>query len=590
MRPKVIIACSQIDLLELLLESASIAVSKLDPEMEPFICTSVRELELIRKRKRSSEIELLIIHAGLLENPSAGQTAEKMGLEFILSLKQETQPPQCIAVCEDIDRNDAITLQSLGYARTLLIDMRTDYTGFFETIIRSMRMIDITVPEIGDPSRGKTAKCKDPDKTPFALLDLDIPKNSKETTITLSIFNSSNNQSFQVPAKINPRYLRDFVSKSRALRDRISQALIDPEDWRNYVYHWHEEYRSIGQLAFEIMSTKEFDDLLQRARTSVGSNYVRIRFSLHQDHFDGLWEAVFNQNSSRYFIEENIITRRISSFYNESANQIDADDGTLNILAIAADVGPDASVSGPNDAMWDNYWSMYGGQFTSLKMINDEMNIISSLHSSLTGQPGKHSSNINVRVLQGQVGGTSWSMAREVKNILRNARDNKYSQSSLSAQRFDVVHFAGHALFSPEGSRGDRRGYVIFPGNPVAEAIPIAEFAHWLADAGVQLVYLSCCRSGAGEAALELARNNVPMTIGFNWDLEEKLAVHVASIFYDELIGSDLKVCQAFDRARRSLRAKFSYGDPIWASPVLFAQSSDWSKLEASFAKGVLVL
>jgi CHAT domain-containing protein len=124
---------------------------------------------------------------------------------------------------------------------------------------------------------------------------------------------------------------------------------------------------------------------------------------------------------------------------------------------------------------------------------------------------------------------------------------------------------------------------LVFSGAPGErpEAVPIATVAEWLDKSGVQLVYLSCCRSSAASAALELARSDVPLTIGFNWNLDDEKAVDFARDFYGELLNeARLKVCVAFSRARRTLYRYFSGGDPIWAAPVLIAQPEDWSVIE----------
>jgi CHAT domain-containing protein len=159
-------------------------------------------------------------------------------------------------------------------------------------------------------------------------------------------------------------------------------------------------------------------------------------------------------------------------------------------------------------------------------------------------------------------------------------------------QRYDVVHFAGHALFeSPNGRRkgakngndnpGDEgKGYLIFSGFPAPEAVPIATVARWLAKAGVQLVYLSCCRSSASRAAMEFARNDIPMALGFHWDLEDAKAPDFSERFYEELVASNLKVCPAVNNARVNLYEKYDGEDPIWASPVLIAQPMDWLQVE----------
>src|SRR5262249_11212893 len=97
-------------------------------------------------------------------------------------------------------------------------------------------------------------------------------------------------------------------------------------------------------------------------------------------------------------------------------------------------------------------------------------------------------------------------------------------------RHYDIIHFAGHALFSRSPVPPARRGYLVLSGEPGGRprAVPIATVAEWLEGSGVQLVYLSCCRSSSSAVANELAARNVPLTIGFNWDLDDAKAVEFA--------------------------------------------------------------
>src|SRR5882757_2493193 len=126
----------------------------------------------------------------------------------------------------------------------------------------------------------------------------------------------------------------------------------------------------------------------------------------------------------------------------------------------------------------------------------------------------------------------------------------------------------------------DDRGYLVFSGSPNPEAVPIAKVASWLNGTSVDLVYLSCCRSSAAQAAAELARNNIRTTIGFSWDLDDSKAVDFAKLFYEALLRNQLKVCSAMREARDKLHKEYDAGDPIWASPVLVAQPQDWLSVE----------
>jgi hypothetical protein len=271
---------------------------------------------------------------------------------------------------------------------------------------------------------------------------------------------------------------------------------------------------------------------------------------------------------------ENTVTRRarggnqMGVFPNESG-QIDAEDGTLNVLVIKSNV-PDGSLpKGPDDMLWQRYWESYDGTLPALPHLNDEEKVLRDLKKR-TGGSAKFKVNVDVLPVKLPAVGQNWSLATAVQRWL-----------SEKARRYDVVHFAGHALFA-DGPEQDARGYLVFSGFPNPEAVPISIIATWLANAGVQLVYLSCCQSSAASAALEFARNNIPMAIGFHWDLDDSKAPVFAKQFYEELLKSNLKVCRAVSRARLELYNKYLAGDPIWASPILIAQPMNWIQVEGA--------
>ena len=157
-----------------------------------------------------------------------------------------------------------------------------------------------------------------------------------------------------------------------------------------------------------------------------------------------------------------------------------------------------------------------------------------------------------------------------------------------------MVHFAGHALFAaakqkkPEAKRGrelgrrealgDDRGYLVFSGYPAAGGFD-RDRRELAEDTSVELVYLSCCRSSVAGGA-EFRQEQYPTTIGFSWDLDDKKAVDFTREFYNELLRNRLNVCSALRKAREDLHNEFENGDPIWASPVLLAQPSDWGRVE----------
>jgi hypothetical protein len=250
--------------------------------------------------------------------------------------------------------------------------------------------------------------------------------------------------------------------------------------------------------------------------------------------------------------------------------QIDVTKGVLKLLIIESDVPDGSSPRGPSDPLWEKYWSSLKGRLPALPHLKKEINMLRGLARARGGldRAGKPQPHVEVEVLSPRGGR---SLADIVEDRLRDR-----------TRPYDIVHFAGHALFAPSLVPQDSRGYLVLSGEPGGRprAVPVANFAEWLDGSGVQLVFLSCCRSSSAAAASELAARNVLLTIGFNWDLDDEKAVEFARDFYTELLASQFKACEAFGKARRKLHRTFDGGDPIWAAPVLIAQPDEWARVE----------
>jgi hypothetical protein len=264
-----------------------------------------------------------------------------------------------------------------------------------------------------------------------------------------------------------------------------------------------------------------------------------VRFNLEQPWFDGLWEAIPVRAGQRFLMLENTIARRALQrdrleVFSTTGGRIAAREGALRILVIKSNVD-NVSPESPDDPLWRRYWDRHGGTPAKLSHLDKEVDALRAMSDD--------SVLIDILPTEDHFGGEPWSLANQTRTALETA-----------SQGYDIVHFAGHALFVDEEKDGGC-GYLVFSGHPRPKAVSIATVATWLAKAGVQFVYLSCCRSSAALAALEFARNNMPMAIGFHWDIEDEKAPAFAREFYQELLNSHLKVCPAISRARLSLTA-----------------------------------
>jgi hypothetical protein len=307
-----------------------------------------------------------------------------------------------------------------------------------------------------------------------------------------------------------------------------------------------------------------------------------LRFNLDLPYFDGAWEAIYDHLNKNFVMLSNTVTvaRRANQFSLPNAfattepssapAQIDVANSVLNVVIIESDVPDGTSPKGPPDPLWERYWTSLKGTLPALPHIKKEVKMLQGLSRARAGtdKARRPQPRVEVEVLSSRVGKP---LAEIVEHRLKD-----------HTRPYDIIHFAGHALFARGPVPQDRRGYLVFSGEPGGQpsAVPIATVADWLEGSGVQLVYLSCCRSSSAAAATELAARNVPLTIGFNWDLDDGKAVEFARDFYTELLAAQFKVCHAFGKARRNLYGYFAGGDPIWAAPVLIAQPDEWTQVE----------
>ena len=153
--------------------------------------------------------------------------------------------------------------------------------------------------------------------------------------------------------------------------------------------------------------------------------------------------------------------------------------------------------------------------------------------------------------------------------VLRHAATGRLTKAdllrALESQDWNVVHFAGHS-FAREDAHRESRGFLFVgrPGEP--EAVGIDEVAPYLRRS--TMVYLSCCESNSPAFAVELARNGVPIVIGFRWRVDDRFAALHAHLFYRYLF-QERRVETAFLHTRRAIYRHYSRKDRVWASSML---------------------
>jgi CHAT domain-containing protein len=153
---------------------------------------------------------------------------------------------------------------------------------------------------------------------------------------------------------------------------------------------------------------------------------------------------------------------------------------------------------------------------------------------------------------------------------------SKTFQEYMAGKRFDVIHFAGHAL-----TTRDNLTLLVLPGERPGEGekMMAVTFAELVSGAGARLVYLSSCRGSSANAVASFAQRDVPCVLGFRWDVEDDRAADFAALFYRGLFKDKQTICEAFRAACHGVYKPppDMEHSPIWVSPILVSQSENWS-------------
>ena len=150
-----------------------------------------------------------------------------------------------------------------------------------------------------------------------------------------------------------------------------------------------------------------------------------------------------------------------------------------------------------------------------------------------------------------------------------------YLLAKINEVRPTILHYAGHAC-----SDGQKSATLILPGQMPDEAMGLRldKMAAYQGLSATKLVYLSACRGISKGSVQHLVMNGIPYALGFRWNVEDDRAPDFAMAFYDELCTTQ-SVCLAFRRACRASWERLSDDEesPIWISPILLAQATDWA-------------
>jgi hypothetical protein len=515
------------------------------------------------------------------EDPDAQAGELGAAVDLLGEIQKEQSPAACVLVGPTDNQVTKVSAAWPLFSSILQADPRTsDMAGSLEAVAKGLAARRDRGGEPAAPGAPVVAGAT------WALLDVNLD-GSQRSRLRLQIGAGHRlEEPRESPLSLDEAELDEVVKLSRELRQKMNEHLRDKNLWLNYVSLWRNDYENVGRKIFALINKYPFDEYMGRALQAANEN-ARLRFVLHEKAYDGLWEAMFHPHRREWMMLSSTITRRTQSQAPGPLRRLDGGDGTVHVLAIGSNVPDGAKAKGPNNAGWQDFWKNFYEPkavayhrvnrdrmplnivFPPLKEIASELQELAKLRDAVNK---RHKAKLDLEVEDGATAGKSL-FARVREQLLAGPRPG-------GSARFDVVHFAGHALFNDQ-DMDKERGYLVFGGSPETDFVPISEFAFWLKQAGVQMVYLSCCRSSAARAAFELANAGIPLAIGFTWDLDSALAAEFAKAFYEALFRNDLKVCRAFQQARVEIANGMQNDDPIWASPVLVAQPSDWTSVES---------
>jgi hypothetical protein len=350
--------------------------------------------------------------------------------------------------------------------------------------------------------------------------------------------------------------LADLKAAAREYaREEMPQGRTDPSRWigTNPPMNWLDQSRVVGSRLFKSFVVKAIGEHLfsQIESAAGGLEGLSFRFVINDDSF---YPAPF-EASVRYFGAEEdgpfvllyapIVRRVPPAVRLRGSSSITRIERGAKLLFVRSQIGehPDLPLE----------WVTYDGKvFDKLGNIDLELQHLREL------------------------GGAGHFAVTEVN--LSGARPGEAVaclMARINEVRPTILHYAGHAW-----SDGQKSATLILPGETPDKAIGLKldKIAAYEGLSATKLVYLSACRGISKGSVQQLVMNGIPYALGFRWNVEDDRAPEFARAFYDELRKTQ-SVCLAFRRACRTSWEQLKSEDesPIWISPILLAQSTDWA-------------
>ena len=156
----------------------------------------------------------------------------------------------------------------------------------------------------------------------------------------------------------------------------------------------------------------------------------------------------------------------------------------------------------------------------------------------------------------------------------------------LAQEDYHVLHYMGHGDFD-----ADRGGMLLLENEDgSAHLVSATDFAAWLHDEPLRLVFLNACSTGATPersgphpytgVAAALINNGVPAVVAMQFPISDQAAIDFARTFYFR-ISQGLPVDAAAAEGRKAL---YSNEASEWITPVLYLRAGDGNLFSASAA------
>ena len=434
---------------------------------------------------------------------------EKRGLSFLRLIKADMPriPVILVVTAMDCKLYDAIK----GYQECIAIQ---EGEKFDESLMEQCKKF-LTVCHF----RKKTA-----------LIDITINFESSSSIVGKYQIKGSG---IDIPGDIylNSRTLRNFITDSEEL-----EAAIGKKDWT--VEDWEKKFRRLGlDLSEEIFRDWKFMATIRDVEQEVGGfENIRIRFILNEACHTIIFEALMDHGQNLFILKAPMYRRipyTISTGLTPLFMEENANGGSINCLIIGADA--------------QGYVEGLSGQGQDLEKLPNLAKEISWVEQHL----------------QGIVKGTVKVLAR--KTIPPKKTFKEQLLQLLSNGTWDLVHFAGHTLYSKD-EKGNNIGCLALPKGKRSELMAISDLAHYLRAAKTRFLYLNSCHSTSAAMVFKLAEQQIPAIIGFRWPILDDQALSYAQSFYENLFdGRSLE--ESFFHTRKAMHQK--YKDPRSSAALL---------------------